>query len=78
MWAGIVSFVKTVMAALPALSSILGIFDKWFGKTPEEKGADKRQDEIDKARDDAHKVGDAIKKAEKGDTSAIEDLINRK
>lgn len=78
MWAGIVGFVKGMLAALPALSSILAIFDKWFGKTPEEKGAEKRQDEIDKARDDAHKIGDAIKKAEKGDTGDLEDIINRK
>ena len=76
MWAGIVEFVKGLFAALPALSSILATLDKWFGKTPEEKGKADRQKEIDKAQDDAKKIGDAVKKAEKGDTSDLEDIIN--
>lgn len=78
MWAGILAGLKGIFTAISALPQIMHFLDKWFGKTPEQKAKEEMQDNIDERRNDAQEVGEAVKKAESGDTSAIEDIINRR
>lgn len=66
MWAGLVAFFKASYAIIPALSQILSTIDKWFNKS-------KAQKDIEAAQ----AIGEAIKKAENGDTSEVENIINK-
>jgi len=75
---GIFTTIAAALKAIPGVATIFGFFDKWFGKTPEEKER-KRLKEVTWARkESAYESGAAMKKAEEGDTSGIEDVLNGK
>ncbi len=67
------------LLSIPAsIAKSLPSLDKWFGKTPAEKERDRIVDDITHDKDQAKEIGKAMKEAKKGDTSAVEDIINRR
>lgn len=66
-----------IVALITALLGVAGIVLKAiFGKTPEEKERDRVENERKKESEQHQRREAAVQKAESGDTSAIEDILN--
>jgi len=66
------SIIVAILAAIPLIDKILGLFTK----TPEEKERGRIADQIKERKKAISKVNEAFKDARNGDTSKLNKLIN--
>lgn len=71
MWAKILEILG------PLLSLAQGLFD-YFKKKPDEIVRDKLNDDKQARKEAADETSEALKKSRSGDTSAINDILNRR
>ena len=70
------SIIAAILASIPAISTIIELFDKWFSKSPEEKERGRIADQVKERKKAIGKVNEAFKDARKGDTTKLNKLIN--
>lgn len=66
-----------ILAAIPAVASILKVFERYFpAKTPVQRALENADKIREVRRENSRKVGEFIKEAKRGKTKAIEDILN--
>lgn len=69
--------IVAVLAAIPAIENVLSLFDKWFGKTPEEKAVSKYRDAAKVRLEETQKIAKAVKEMKNGRHKAVAKVLNR-
>ena len=70
MWASITAIVSVLLPFLKEL------WEQYFKKDPAKIKQETMAKDLKKRQANAHEISDALKKAESGDTSSVNDILN--
>lgn len=69
--------ITAILAAIPAIESVLSLIDKWFGKSPAEKVVSKYRDAVKVRKEETDKIAKAVKEMKRGRHKAVQKILDR-